>query len=64
MRAELAQRFQSTPWIDNQRMGGLSALDQITVAQIREIRYLTASDATTLFGTGNTGGAIQVIGRR
>jgi hypothetical protein len=51
-------------YFDNQRMGGLQSLNDITVSQIREIRYLSASDATTLFGTGNSAGAIQVVGRR
>jgi len=51
-------------YLDNQRMGGVRALDDITLSQIREIRYLNASDATTLFGTGNSAGAIQVIGKR
>ena len=51
-------------YLDNQKMGGMNALADITLAQIREIRYLNASDATTLFGTGNTAGAIQVIGKR
>ncbi len=51
-------------YLDNQKMGGLSALGDITLAQIREIRYLNSSDATTLFGTGNTAGAIQIIGKR
>ena len=50
-------------YLNGQRLGGLSALEQITVRQIREIRYLSANDATTLLGTGNTGGAIQVIER-
>ena len=51
-------------YLDNQKMGGMNALADITLAQIREIRYLNASDATTLFGTGNMAGAIQVIGKR
>lgn len=51
-------------YLDNQRMGGVRALDDITLSQIREIRYLSASDATTLFGTGNSAGAIQVMGKR
>jgi len=51
-------------YLDNQRMGGVRALDDITLSQLREIRYLNASDATTLFGTGNSAGAIQVIGKR
>lgn len=51
-------------YLDNQSMGGIEGLRNIQVSQIREIRLLSASDATTLFGTGNAGGAIQVIGRR
>lgn len=43
---------------------GLQSLRDLMVTQIREIRYLSASDATTLFGTGNTVGAIQVISKR
>ena len=50
-------------YLNGQRLGGLSSLDQIAVQQIRQIRYLNANDATTLLGTGNTGGAIQVIQR-
>jgi len=45
-------------------MGGVRALDDIILSQIREIRYLNAGDATTLFGTGNSAGAIQVMGKR
>ncbi len=52
-------------YLDNQRMaGGVRALEDITLSQIKEIKYLNASDATTLFGTNNTAGAIQVIGKR
>jgi len=51
-------------YLDNQRMGGVRALDDIILSQIREIRYLNAGDATTLFGTGNSAGAIQVMGKR
>ena len=48
-------------YFDNQKMNGVRALQDITISQIKEIKYLSASDATTLFGTGNTAGAIQVI---
>lgn len=51
-------------YLDNQKMGGPRALEDIMLAQIKEIRYLSANDATTLFGTGNSAGAIQVIGKR
>jgi hypothetical protein len=51
-------------YLDNQKMGGARALEEIMLFQIMEIRYLSANDATTLFGTGNAAGAIQVIGKR
>ena len=51
-------------YLDSQKMGGLRALEDITLSQIKEIKYLSASDATTLFGTGNSAGAIQVVGKR
>jgi hypothetical protein len=51
-------------YLDNQKLGGVRALEDITLSQIKEIKYLSASDATTLFGTGNSAGAIQVIGKR
>ncbi|MCC7052738.1 MAG: hypothetical protein IT355_05685 [Gemmatimonadaceae bacterium] len=51
-------------YLDNQRLGGADALKEIMLSQFREIRYLSANDATTLFGTGHQAGAIQVVGRR
>ena len=51
-------------YVDNQPMGGVDALRQIVPAQLKEIKYLSPSDATTLFGTGNSAGAIQVISKR
>lgn len=51
-------------YLDNQKMGGVRSLEDITLSQIQEIRYLSPNDATTLFGTGNIAGAIQVIGKR
>ncbi len=51
-------------YLDNQRLGGLRALEDITLSQIKEIKYHSANDATTLFGTNNSAGAIQVIGKR
>ncbi len=55
---EIKVYFDSTP------LRGIDGLREIQATQIREIRYLSANDATTLFGTGHQGGAIQVISRR
>ncbi len=62
--ASSVDRNEVQVYLDNQSMGGIEGLRNIQVSQIKEIRLLTASDATTLFGTGNAGGAIQVVGKR
>ena len=51
-------------YMDNQPMGGIEGLREIMTSQVREIRYLNANDATTLFGTGHQAGAIVVLGKR
>jgi len=50
-------------YLDNAPMGGLGALRQISVGDIRQIRYLDSRDATTRYGTGHGGGAILVSTR-
>ena len=41
-------------------MGGPDMLQQIPITEFKEIRYLSATDATQRFGTGHTAGAIIV----
>lgn len=43
---------------------GLRALSVLDTADIREMRFLSAAEATTRFGTNNVGGAILVSTRR
>jgi len=52
--------------VDGVPRGGATALQQMNVADIVEIRHLSPTDATMLYGTGYTGGAIVVktAGRR
>ena len=47
-------------YVDQTRMGGVSTLSQIPVTEIKEIRYLNATDATQRYGTGHGAGAIIV----
>lgn len=47
-------------YLNAQRLGDLSSLAQIPKGDIKEIRFLTASEASSRFGTGNTAGAIVV----
>jgi hypothetical protein len=47
-------------YLNNQRLPELENLRNFPAANIEEIRYLNAQDATTLYGTGNAAGAIIV----
>ena len=47
-------------YVDQTRMGGPNTLSQIPVTEVREIRYLNATDATQRYGTGHGAGAIIV----
>lgn len=48
-------------YLDNAYQGPAATLRDMIVDDIREIRHLTASDATTRYGTGHTSGAILVF---
>lgn len=48
-------------YVDNSRIGGIEVLDQIHAFEIREIRYLSAPDATSRYGTGHSGGVIAIV---
>ena len=50
-------------YLGSTRMGGLEYLDQVATTDLREIRYLSASDASQRFGVGHPGGAIVLIPR-
>jgi hypothetical protein len=53
-----------TVYADNMRLGDVGTLQTIPLAEIAEIRYISASDATTRWGTGVVGGVIEVIRKR
>ncbi len=49
---------------NNSRWGGdPSSLESIRIDSVTEMRFLSASDATTRYGTGFTGGVILVVTR-
>jgi hypothetical protein len=48
-------------YIAGVKQGGPEALHRVRVSEVAEIRYIGASDATTRYGTGHTGGAIEVV---
>ena len=57
-------RHTATVFLDGMARGGLSALDGMDIREIEEIRFISASDATTRYGTGYPGGIIEVFTRR
>jgi hypothetical protein len=48
-------------YMDDTRLGEVASLSTIPAGRVREIRYISASDATTRWGTGHSSGVIQVI---
>ena len=47
-------------YVDGVRRGDLQVLHQINAIDVKEVRHLSATEATQRFGTGNTMGAIVV----
>jgi hypothetical protein len=47
-------------YVDGVHKGDLQALHQIMTIDVKEVRHLSATEATQRFGTGNTMGAIVV----
>ncbi len=50
-------------YVNGMKLGGLRTLQTVHVLDIREIRYLSPTDATTRFGTNHMGGAILITTR-
>jgi hypothetical protein len=50
--------------INDSRTGTLDDLRSLPTTSVETIQYMSASDATTLFGTGYPGGLIEVRTRR
>ncbi len=41
-------------------MGDLDQLDNISINAVKEIRFLPSAEATTMYGTNNMGGVIEI----
>lgn len=50
--------------VDGNPMGGAENLDALRAADIQDMRYLNAADATTRFGTNYVSGVILVTTKR
>lgn len=51
-------------YADEVRLGDVEQLRTVMRGTVREIRFISASDATTRWGTGHSNGVIQVIVKR
>jgi hypothetical protein len=47
-------------FVDEMRYGDINSLGRISSTQIQSIEYISATDATTRYGTGYMGGIIRV----
>jgi outer membrane cobalamin receptor len=50
--------------MDNTRVGNVEQLRQISVSSISAVRYFSASEAQTKWGSGHAGGVIEVLTKR
>jgi outer membrane cobalamin receptor len=50
-------------YVNGIRTGSVDQLHSIPAQDVQTIRYVNASDATTRYGTGHTGGIIEVTTR-
>jgi len=51
---------EATVYMNGIQMGGLEALNSISIDIIKDIKFLTSSEATTMYGTNNIGGVIEI----
>jgi hypothetical protein len=51
-------------YVDNTRYGNAESLRQISASSIAAVRYFSAAEAQTKWGSGHPGGVIEVITKR
>ena len=51
-------------YVDGSRRSNVRDLESIRSTEIEQMEFMSASDATTRYGTGHSGGAILVTSRR
>ena len=51
-------------YLDNTRLGDAEQLRSIAASSIGAVRYFSASEAQTKWGSGHPGGAIEVLSKR
>jgi hypothetical protein len=48
-------------YVDGVRSGDFSYLESLRIEEVERVRFINARDATTRWGTGHPGGAIEVF---
>lgn len=61
VRGATSERYFPHVFVDRVPTGDLEVLNRMNALDVREIRFLSASDATTRYGTGYPGGIIEVF---
>jgi hypothetical protein len=61
VRGATRARYFAYVFVDRVPTGDLEVLGRMNAMDVREIRFLSASDATTRYGTGYPGGIIEVF---
>jgi hypothetical protein len=56
-------QFFAVVFVDGVHMGDLDVLGSLPASEVEEIRFRSAGDATTRYGTGYPGGTIEVATR-
>lgn len=51
-------------YLDENRLGGPEYLKQISLGALESLKYMSATEATTRYGTNHAGGAIIVTSKR
>lgn len=51
-------------YVDGQRRSNVQELGTIRASDVEQMEYMSATDASTRYGTGHTGGAVLVTTRR
>ena len=55
--------YDPSVYINSIEMGGVESLENVSIQAIQEMKYLSPSEATTMYGTNNMGGAIEIKSR-
>ena len=51
-------------YVDDVRLGALDLMRTVMRASVKEIRFISPTDATTRWGSGHSNGVIQVVTKR